>query len=216
MFDLLVSNYKKNFYNKRNRKLKTVEILMIVLLIASGGISLLSLILKQKIVETVSLIFLLVILLVIIIYTDIREKKLLESDVEIKKQRLCSFKNLLNDKYGLYSIPGLKLIIRNCNNETKKIRKLFRSFSLKNYVTTIIYPVVLTSLGAVVAKISFDETLKLSAIILYCIFLFTYIWIVCISMFKLIFSRANLYDSLKADTEVLLVEFEVQKHAKSE
>ncbi len=214
MFDLLVSNYKKDFYNKRNRKLKTVEILMIVLLIASGGISLLSLILKQKIVETVSLIFLLAVVLVIIIYTNIREKKLLESDVEIKKQRLCSFKNLLDDTYGLYSIPGLKLIIKNCNNETKRIRKIFRSFSLKNYVTTIIYPVVLTSLGAVVAKISFEETVKLSAMILYCIFLFTYIWIVCISMFKLIFSRANLYDSLEADAEFLLVEL-LNKHHKT-
>lgn len=212
MFDLLVSSYKKDFYNKRNRKLRTIEVLMIVILIASGGISLLSLILKQKIVETVSLIILLVILLVIIIYTDIREKKLLESDVKIKKQRLCSFKNLLNDKYGLYSIPGLKLIIKNCDNETKKIRKFFRSLSLKNYVTTIIYPIVLTGLGAVVAKISFEETVKLSAMILYCILLLTYIWIVCISMFKLIFSRANLYDSLKADAEFLLVELRNKHH----
>lgn len=216
MFDLLVNNYKNDYYNKRNRKLKAVEILMIVLLIASGGISLLSLILKQKIVETVSLFFFLAVLLAIIIYTNIRDKKLLESDVKIKKQRLSNFKKLLNKTYDLYSIPGLKMIIKNCDNETKRIRKIFRSFSLKNYATTIIYPVALTGLGAVVAKISFEDTIKLSAIILYCIFLFTYIWIVCISMFKLIFSRANLYDSLKADAEFLLVEYEVQKHAKSE
>lgn len=216
MFDLLVNNYKNDYYNKRNRKLKAVEILMIVLLIASGGSLLLSSILELKTLETLSLILILFVLLVVIIYTNIRDKKLLESDVEIKKQRLSSFRKLLNDTYGLYSITGLKLIIKNCNNETKKIRKLFRSFSLKNYVTTIIYPIVLTGLGAVVAKISFEQTIKLSAMILYCIFLFTFIWIVCISMFKLIFSRGNLYDSLKADAEFLLVEFEVQKHAKSE
>lgn len=212
MFDLLVSNYKKDYYNKRNRKLKAVEILMIVLLIASGGIAMVSIIFDQKVLGIISSTALLVILVVIMIYTNKRDKKLLESDVDIKKQRLCSFKKLLNDTYGLYSIPGLKLIITNCNNETKRIGKIFRSFSLKNYVTKIIYPVALTSLGAVVAKISFEETVKLSAMILYCIFLFTYIWIVCISMFKLIFGKANLYDSLKADAEFLLVELRDKHH----
>ena len=209
MFDLLVSNYKKDYYNKRNRKLKAVEILMIVLLIASGGIAMVSIIFDQKVLGIISSTSLLVILVVIIIYTNIRDKKLLESDVEIKKQRLSSFKKLLNETYDLYSIPGLKLIIKNCDNETKKIRKLFRSFSLKNYVTTIIYPVALTGLGAVVAKISFEETIKLSSIILYCIFMITFIWSVCVSMLKIIISRAELYDSLKADAEYLMVELKI-------
>lgn len=80
-------------------------------MIASGGISLLSLILELKNLETLSLILILFVLLVVIIYTNIRDKMLLESDVDIKKQRLCSFKKLLNDTYGLYSILGLKLII---------------------------------------------------------------------------------------------------------
>ena len=111
MFDLLVSNYKNDYYNKRNRKLKAVEILMIVLLIASGGSLLLSSILELKTLETLSLILILFVLLVVIIYTNIRDKKLFESDVEIKKQRLSSFRKLLNDTYGLYSITGLKLII---------------------------------------------------------------------------------------------------------
>ncbi|MBP3792596.1 MAG: hypothetical protein ILA24_00995 [Ruminococcus sp.] len=95
MFDLLVSNYKNDYYNKRNRKLKAAEILMIVLLIASGGSLLLSSILELKTLETLSLILILFVLLVVIIYTNIRDKKLLESDVDIKNRDYAALRNYL-------------------------------------------------------------------------------------------------------------------------
>ena len=74
MLSLLFSNYKEKIYKKRYGKLKKIEIILIVLLIISGGSLILSLTINHKLLELVSSIALFTTFVIIIVYTNKRDK----------------------------------------------------------------------------------------------------------------------------------------------
>ena len=205
MLSLLFSNYKEKIYKKRYGKLKKIEIILIVLLIISGGSLILSLTINHKLLELVSSIALFTTFVIIIVYTNKRDKMQLESYIEFKKDLLDDLKKMLDKDFDLLSAAGLNLIIKNCNDEIESINRNIDRFSLKNYVTTVIYPIVIVSLGSILSKTSFKLTIELSAVIIYGILWLTYIWMVCMSLYKLFISDINVYKSLKSDIEILLV-----------
>lgn len=205
MISLLFSNYKEKIYKKRYGKLKKIEIILIVLLIISGGSLILSLTINHKLLELVSSIALFTTFVIIIVYTNKRDKIRLESYIEFKKDLLDDLTKMLDKDFDLLSAAGLNLIIKNCNDEIESINRNIDRFSLKNYVTTVIYPIVIVSLGSILSKTSFKLTIELSAVIIYGILWLTYIWMVCMSLYKLFISDINVYKSLKSDIEILLV-----------
>lgn len=205
MLNLLFSNYKEKIYKKRYGKLKIIEIILTIILIISGGSLIFSLTIKTKLLELISSIVFFTTFVIIVVYTNKRDKMRLESYIEFKKDLLDDLKKMLDKDFGLLSAAGLNLIIKNCNDEIESIYRNIDCLSLKNYLTTVIYPIVIVSLGSILSKTSFKLTIELSAVIIYGILWLTYIWMVCTALYKLFISDMNVYKSLKSDIEVLLV-----------